>query len=150
MEVVDLSSSEDEYSDAQFVPCALCRQACQRMRDAPLPHGQTYPVFYKKITKAMVPPTSHRSGLAVPKRFYQRYFQFSECRPVTIQDPTGRRWHIDIHKDKQGFFQFPSIGWNDFARRNHVKLGDLVLFKLVANSYLKVQVFSTDGLLKKK
>ncbi|KAJ7544023.1 hypothetical protein O6H91_09G061900 [Diphasiastrum complanatum] len=150
MKVEDFSSSEDEYSHAQFVPCALCRQACQRMRDSPLPHGKPYPIFCKKIQKTMLASTNRRSPvMTIPKEFCDRYFQFSQHGHVTFEDPIGRTWSIDTYKNSQGYFQFCSRGWDSFARSNNIKLYDFVLFKLVANCYLKVQVFSTGGLLKK-
>ena len=72
----------------------------------------------------------------IPFRFMKEHSEFARLEELTLKDPEGRMWHVQLfHRKtpkKNTSGTHISSGWSQFAQGNKLKLGDKCIFELLS------------------
>ena len=78
----------------------------------------------------------------IPIGFMREWSEFASLEELTLKDPEGRAWHVELfHRktpEKKASGTHISKGWPAFARENKLKLGDRCVFELASGGKGKV------------
>ncbi|XP_057770009.1 B3 domain-containing protein REM-like 1 [Salvia miltiorrhiza] len=96
------------------------------------------PSFFKVLSNM-----DFRKLLRMPPHFLRKYELTLPANVKLRVDDSGRRWNVRVERMDDGLFCFTN-GWGKFAEDAALKLGEFLVFSVVAKSELNVVIYETS------
>lgn len=74
---------------------------------------------------------------------YVKRMQCGACEDVILQGPSGHLWHVDLLCAKK--WAVFTDGWESFVSEQFIEVGDILVFRHVANVHFAVKIFGPSG-----
>ncbi|KAF9603199.1 hypothetical protein IFM89_034532 [Coptis chinensis] len=89
--------------------------------------------------KVLMQPSYVTNYTPIPPSFVKRYLK-DNSRNLTLEASNGRTWVVQfiVYNNHRAHL---SKGWPKFAKQNKIKEGDVCVFEMIKDAFLKVHIF---------
>ncbi|XP_057847033.2 putative B3 domain-containing protein Os03g0621600 [Cryptomeria japonica] len=132
---------EDEETGELFIPCRECSKKCYKIHGKY--HEKEHFDEFSSFFKVLIGDFAEK--LRIPLAFVSKLVNEKD-KHMVLEGPDGRGWEVELTSTNNKL-EFQG-GWKEFVHYHSLEMGDFVVFKYIAMSYMKVHMFGRSGCVK--